>query len=62
MEGATEALAQATNASVLTEPILFYFPFKPADAKQPLLRHAAGLREVTRAEFVSPLLAFCPRK
>jgi hypothetical protein len=49
----------ATNADVLTEPFLFYIPFgKRPDRylfdKQQPLKHAAGLREVTRVKFVSP--------
>jgi hypothetical protein len=49
----------ATNAAVLTEPMLFYLAFGqrpdtyPAEKYQPL-EHAAGLREVTRAELVTP--------
>jgi len=49
----------ATNADVLTEPMLFYLPFAQRSdgyptGKQPPLRHRAGLREVTRVELTSP--------
>jgi len=49
----------ATNAEILTEPILFYLASGqrqdryPVERSQPL-SHAAGLREVTRVELVSP--------
>ena len=48
-----------TNAALLTEPMLFYLPFgKRPDAqsspeRQPL-KHAAGLREITRVELMFP--------
>jgi hypothetical protein len=44
----------ATNASVLTEPMLFYLPVGLRSAKRPALAHRAGLHEVTRVEVVSP--------
>ena len=49
----------ATNANVLTEPMLFYLPFarRPdgyPSAKRPPLEHRAGLREMTRLELASP--------
>jgi hypothetical protein len=49
----------ATNADVLTEPILFYLSFAqrpdryPSNQQQPI-KHAAGLREVTRVKLVTP--------
>lgn len=53
------SLHVATNANVLTEPMLFHLPFasRPDSypwAKRPLLAHRAGLREVTRVELTSP--------
>jgi hypothetical protein len=53
------SLHVATNANVLTEPMLFYLPFgqRPdsyTGAKRPVLAHRAGLREVTRVELTSP--------
>jgi hypothetical protein len=44
----------ATNANVLTEPMLFYLPSGLRGAKRPALMHPAGLRELTRVEVVSP--------
>jgi hypothetical protein len=44
----------ATNADVLTEPMLFYLPIGLRGAKRPVPAHRAGLREVTRVEVVSP--------
>jgi len=49
----------ATNAAVLTEPMLFYLPFSQRSDAQPSakrqkLEHEAGLREITRLEMVSP--------
>ena len=43
-----------TNASVLTEPMLFYLPLGLRSAKRPAPAHRAGLREVTRVVVVSP--------
>jgi hypothetical protein len=49
----------ATNAAVLTEPMLFYLPFlqrpdaRPSAERQKL-EHEAGLREITRVEMLSP--------
>jgi hypothetical protein len=49
----------ATNAGVLTEPMLFYLAFArrpdtyPATKRQPF-EHAAGLREITRLQLFSP--------
>ncbi len=49
----------ASNVDVLTEPMLCYLAFAqrsdayPPARRQPL-QHAAGLREITRAELVSP--------
>jgi hypothetical protein len=48
-----------TNAAVLNEPILFYLPFSrrpdsnSAPGKQ-VVEHAAGFRELTRVELISP--------
>jgi hypothetical protein len=48
-----------TNAGVLNEPVLFYLPFsrrpdsRSAPTKQ-VVEHAAGLRELTRVELISP--------
>src|SRR5439155_22498135 len=56
---ATQSFGVATNADVLTEPMLCYLAFGqrpdiyPAAKRQPL-EHAAGLREITRVELVSP--------
>ncbi len=53
------SIAVATNASVLTEPMLFYLAFAqrpdryPADKAQPLI-HRAGFREVTRVTLTLP--------
>ena len=53
------SISVATNATVLTEPMLFYLPFAkrqdsyPADRQQ-LLNHQVGFKEVTRATFVTP--------
>ncbi|HTL56067.1 MAG TPA: VOC family protein [Candidatus Limnocylindrales bacterium] len=49
----------ATNADVVTEPLLFYLSFaRRADSyppeKRPPLLHRARLREVTRVELTSP--------
>ncbi len=44
----------ATNANVLTEPMLFYLPLGLRSAKRPVLSHRTGLREVTRVELASP--------
>jgi hypothetical protein len=49
----------ATNAHVLTEPMLFYLPFglRPdayPSAKRPRTEHPAGLREMTRVQLASP--------
>jgi len=48
-----------TNASVLKEPMLFYLPFsrRPDSDSAPrrqVVEHAAGLRELTRVELISP--------
>lgn len=49
----------ATNANVLTEPLLFSLPFGqrpdtyPLEKRQPL-EHVAGLCEITRVEMASP--------
>jgi hypothetical protein len=55
------AIHVATNADVLTEPMLFYLPFaRPADS-QPQGRPSPAQRrsphQVTRVEFVSPTAA-----
>lgn len=53
------SISVATNADVLTEPMLFYIPFGkrqdsyPPDKAQPL-QHTIPLREVTRVELVTP--------
>jgi hypothetical protein len=52
-------ISVATNASVLTEPMLFYLSFgKRQDAypeeQRELLNHAAGFHEVTRVTLASP--------
>ena len=44
----------ATNASVLTEPMLFYLPVGLRSAKRQMPAHRAGLRDVMRVEVVSP--------
>jgi hypothetical protein len=49
----------ATNAAVLSEPMLFYLPFGRRPDTRPGgklndLEHAAGLNEITRVEIVSP--------
>ncbi len=55
----TQSFGVATNADVLTEPMLCYLAFGqrpdtyPAAKRQPL-QHSAGLREITRVELVSP--------
>jgi len=51
---APSCLHVATNASVLTEPMLFYLPVGLRSAKRQMPAHRAGLREVTRVEVVSP--------
>jgi Glyoxalase-like domain len=48
-----------TNAGMLNEPVLFYLPFsrRPDSQSTPrkqVMEHAAGLRELTRIELVSP--------
>jgi hypothetical protein len=48
-----------TNANVLNEPALFYLPFssRPDSQSAPrkqVVDHAAGLRELTRVELISP--------
>jgi len=49
----------ATNATILTEPMLFYIPFGqrqdnyPIEQRQPL-EHPVGLCNVTRVDFFSP--------
>jgi hypothetical protein len=48
-----------TNASVMNEPALFYLPFsrRPDSQSAPrkqVMEHAAGLRELTRVELISP--------
>ncbi len=53
------AIAVATNAAVLTEPMLFYLPFaqrqdRYAGAKAQPLDHAPGWREVTRVGMTLP--------
>jgi hypothetical protein len=53
------SLQVATNAEVLTEPMLFYLPFsrRPDSYSPPrnqVLEHAAGLCDITRIELVSP--------
>jgi hypothetical protein len=47
-------LQVATNASRLTEPMLFYLPVGLRSAKRPMPAHRTHLREVTRVEVVSP--------
>ncbi|MBW4618822.1 MAG: VOC family protein [Cyanosarcina radialis HA8281-LM2] len=53
------SFSMATNASVLTEPMLCYLPFAKRqdsytdDRRQPM-NHIAGLNEMTRLTFVSP--------
>lgn len=53
----------ATNAAVLTEPMLFYLPFlqqldaRPSAERQKV-QHEAGLREITRVEMFSPSANF----
>jgi hypothetical protein len=52
------SIAVATNAHLLTEPMLFYLPFgkRPdsySDQRQPL-HHSARLAEITRVTLVSP--------
>lgn len=49
----------ATNASMLTEPMLFYLaggrrPDSYPTAERQRLEHAAGLSEITRLELISP--------
>jgi hypothetical protein len=49
----------ASNAEVLTEPMLFYLPFRKrqdsySEDKREPLHHAAGLTEITRTTLVSP--------
>ena len=56
---ASSSAQVATNADVLTEPMMFYLFFgqRPdayPDARHQMMEHAAGLREITRIEFVSP--------
>jgi hypothetical protein len=52
------SLQVATNAAVLTEPLLFYLPFGQRPDTRPGNNlnkgNAAGLSEVTRIEIVSP--------
>lgn len=53
------SLHVATNANVLTEPMLFHLPFglrpdRYPGGRRPLLAHRAGLREVTRVELTNP--------
>jgi Glyoxalase-like domain len=48
-----------TNAGLLNEPLLFYLPFsrRPDSQSAPrkqVMEHAAGLRELTRVELISP--------
>ena len=55
----TLSIQVATNAAVLTEPMLFYLSFSQRpdaypSGKRQELTHAAGLREITRIELVSP--------
>lgn len=47
-------LQVATNASILTEPMLFYVPLGLRSSKRHLVTHPNHLREVTRVEVVSP--------
>lgn len=53
------SISVATNATVLTEPMLFYLPFAkrqdtyPGDRHE-MLNHQVGFTEVTRATFVTP--------
>jgi hypothetical protein len=52
-------ISVATNATVLTEPMLFYLPFAKRQDSYPgdwgkMLNHQAGFKEVTRATFISP--------
>jgi hypothetical protein len=55
----TQSFGVATNADVLTEPMLCYLAFGrrpdsfPAANRQPM-EHSAGLREIARVELVSP--------
>ena len=49
----------ATNATVRSEPMLFYLPFLPQPGARPKAErqradHAIGLREITRVEMFSP--------
>ena len=50
------SLHVATNASMLTEPMLFYLPFLRLGPRQPLQPQGAGLHEVTRVGLASPHL------
>jgi hypothetical protein len=50
------SLYVGTNAGTLTEPLLFYLPFarRPdSHSTHQVREHPAGLREITRVEFVS---------
>ena len=44
----------ASNANVLTEPMLFYLPSGLRSAKRPAPTHRAGLRDVTSLKVVCP--------
>jgi hypothetical protein len=53
------SLQVATNAAVLTEPMLFYLPFLQQPGARPnperqRFEHAIGLREITSVEMFSP--------
>jgi Glyoxalase-like domain len=50
---ASQSIPVATNANIITEPILFYLDWHSVPDSQPL-DHPVGLREVTDVEFISP--------
>jgi hypothetical protein len=48
-----------TNADILTEPMLVFLPFvrrpdSPSAPRRQVMQHAAGMRELTRVEMISP--------
>lgn len=53
------SISVGTNATVLTEPMLFYLPFGkrqdsyPDDRREPL-KHRSGFTEITRVTLISP--------
>lgn len=58
----TLSIAVGSNSDMLTEPMLFQIPFgKRPDQAQPEkaqpLEHPIGLREITRVEVISPVIA-----